>query len=61
MKLQHLAVVFVIIMLPISLVLARYTDVNIGVIQSQASYNDVLLNATYDACLLYTSDAADEL
>ncbi len=32
MKLQHLAVVFVIIMLPISLVLARYTDVNIGVI-----------------------------
>ena len=53
MKLQHLAVVFVIIMLPISLVLARYTDVNIGVIQSQASYNDVLLNATYDAVRAY--------
>ena len=49
MKLQQLAVIFVIIVLPISLVLAMYTDNNIDVLKTQAEYNDMLLTATNDA------------
>ena len=53
MKLQQLAVIFVIIILPISLVLAMYTDNNIDVIKKQAEYNDILLTATNDAVKAY--------
>ena len=53
MKLQQLAVIFVIIVLPISLVLAMYTDNNIDVLKTQAEYNDILLTATNDAVKAY--------
>ncbi len=53
MKLQQLAVIFVIIVLPISLVLAMYTDNNIDVLKKQAEYNDMLLTATNDAVKAY--------
>ena len=53
MKLQQLAVIFVIIVLPISMVLAMYTDNNISVLEAQADYNDILLTATNDAVQAY--------
>ena len=53
MKLQQLAVIFVIIVLPISLVLSIYTNNNISVLETQADYNDILLTATNDAVQAY--------
>ena len=53
MKLQQLAVIFVIIVLPISLVLSMYTDNNIDVIEAQADYDSILLTATNDAVNAY--------
>ena len=49
MKLQHLAIVFVIIILPISMVLSYYTGTQIKTIKQQQSYNSKLLTATYDS------------
>lgn len=49
MKIQQLAVVFIIIILPIVLVLSEYTDNNIKVLQKQAEYSDILLSSTNDA------------
>ena len=49
MKIQQLAVVFIIIILPIALVLSEYTDNNIKVLQKQAEYSDILLSSTNDA------------
>lgn len=53
MKLQQLAVVFVIIVVPIAMVLSMYTNNNIEVLEAQADYNDILLNATNDAVQAY--------
>ena len=53
MKLQQLAVVFVIIVVPIAMVLSMYTNNNIEVLEAQADYNDILLNATNDAAQAY--------
>ena len=49
MKLQQLAVVFIIIVLPIALVLSEYTNQNIEVLNKQAEYDNILLTSTYDA------------
>ena len=53
MKLQQLAVIFVIIVVPISLVLSMYTNNNTEVLRTQAEYNNILLNATNDAVNAY--------
>ncbi len=53
MKLQQLAVIFVIIVVPISMVLTMYTNNNIEVLEAQADFNDVLLSATNDAVYAY--------
>ena len=53
MKIQQLAVIFVIIVVPISLVLSMYTTNNTEVLKTQAEYNSVLLNATNDAVNAY--------
>ena len=53
MKLQQLAVIFVIIVVPISLVLSMYTNKNTEVLRTQAEYNSILLNATNDAVNAY--------
>ena len=42
MKLQQLAVIFVIIVVPISLVLSMYTNKNTEVLRTQAEYNSIL-------------------
>lgn len=48
MKIQHLAVIFVIIIIPISLVLSFYINTHISTIEKQTQYNTKLINATYD-------------
>ena len=49
MKYQYLAVVFVIIMLPISLVFLAYIGTQLDTLDLQLSYDTKLDNATYDA------------
>lgn len=49
MKIQNLAVIFIIIMLPISLVLTVYVQNQVQTITLQTSYDKKLKNATYDA------------
>ena len=52
-KLQHLAVIFAIIIIPVSLVLAYYVRSEIDTIKLQATYDEVLINATSDAVKAY--------
>lgn len=49
MKLQHLAIIFVIIMLPISMVVTVYIQTQIDTIKLQDLYSTKLSTATYDA------------
>lgn len=49
MKLQHLAIIFVIIILPVSLVISSYIQTQINTITLQTNYSSILQNATYDA------------
>ena len=49
MKIQNLAVMFIIIILPISMVLSSYTTTRIRTLNLQTSYDSSLYDATYDA------------
>lgn len=49
MKLQHLAVIFVLIIIPISLVMSQYIQTQIETIRLQTLYTKSLNTATYDA------------
>ena len=49
MKLQHIAIIFVIIIVPISLVLSNYISMHMKTIELQAAYNANLINATHDS------------
>ncbi len=49
MKLQYLAVIFVIIILPISLVLGHYIQTQVETLNMQTNYTTKLNGATYDA------------
>lgn len=49
MKLQTLAVLFILIMLPITVVTSRYIKTEISTINTEAYYDLKLTNATYDA------------
>lgn len=49
MKIQNLAVIFIIIILPISLVLTAYVQNQIKTLELQMSYDTKLTNSTYDA------------
>lgn len=53
MKLQHLAVIFIIIIMPISMVLSTYVNNLIDVSNKEAKYDALLLNSTYDAVRTY--------
>lgn len=53
MKIQNLAVLFIIIILPISLVLATYTKSRVETISLQATYDSKLNDATHDALKAY--------
>ena len=49
MKLQHLAIIFVIIILPISMVISEYIQTQIDTISLQTQYSSKLHTATHDA------------
>lgn len=49
MKIQNLAVIFIVIILPISMVLTSYTHSQMKTLDLQISYDSKLDNATYDA------------
>ena len=49
MKIQNLAVIFIIIVLPISMVLTSYVQNQVQTLKLQISYDTKLTNATYDA------------
>lgn len=64
MKIQSLAVMFIILILPISLVLSSYTQSRIETLSLQSSYDSKLNDATYDALKAYqlnslSSDTSD--
>ena len=49
MKLQHLAIIFIIIIIPISVTMSEYIQSQIDTITLQTAYTQSLNNATYDA------------
>lgn len=49
MKIQNLAIIFIIIMLPISMVLTTYVQSQVETLNLQILYDSKLNNATYDA------------
>lgn len=49
MKLQYMIVIFIVVVLPISLVLSYYTDLQIESMVMQVSYDTKLTDATHDA------------
>lgn len=49
MKIQELAIIFVIIILPISIVLSAYTQFQIQTLNTQTLYDTKLTSATFDA------------
>ena len=53
MKIQSLAVIFIILILPISLVLANYTQTRVETLSLQTQYDSKLNSATYDALKAY--------
>lgn len=48
MKIQYLAVIFILIILPILIVLSQYTNIQIDTINKQTKYSKFLSDATYD-------------
>ena len=49
MKLQSLTIIFIIIVLPISLVLSAYIGYELKTIEKQNMYNTGVVKATHDA------------
>ncbi len=58
MKLQHLTVIFVIIVLPITLILSAYTGAQIDILTLQNQYDNMLLTATYDGIKAFQLNAS---
>lgn len=59
MKLQHLAVIFVLIIIPISLVMSQYVQTQIDTIRLQTLYTKSLDTATYDALKAFQINSAN--
>ena len=53
MKIQNLAIIFIIIILPISIVLSSYTKNRVKTISIQSNYDSKLNDATHDAIKAY--------
>lgn len=53
MKIQYLAVIFIIIIMPITIVFSEYINNQITTVQTENSYDAKLLNSTYDAIKAY--------
>ena len=61
MKLQHIIIIFVIIIVPISLTLSSYINAHIKTIENQTKYNNVLINATYDGIKAFQLNTANNM
>lgn len=61
MKLQHIIIIFVIIIVPISLVLSVYINMHIKTIENQTKYNNILINATYDGIKAFQLNTANNM
>ena len=59
MKIQELAIIFIIIILPISLLLSEYTQFQIQTIALQTEYDTRLTAATYDAIRAFQLNSAN--
>lgn len=59
MKLQHLAIIFIIIIVPISFVLSEYLHIHIQTIEYQTQYDTRLMNATHDAANAFQINTAN--
>ena len=53
MKIQSLAIIFIIIIMPITIVLSQYIDNRITTEVTELEYNTRLLNSTYDSIKAY--------
>lgn len=60
MKIQSLAVIFAIIVLPLVIILSYYLTYEIKTISLQTSYDTKLINATYDAMAAFELNTANE-
>ena len=53
MKLSNLSIIFIIIMLPLSVVLSTYMQLQIDVLLAKEDYSTKLLDSTYDGILSF--------
>ena len=60
MKLQHVSILFVIIFMPIILVTSYFISLQVDTVKLQTSYDEKLLNATYDAMTAFELNTANE-
>ena len=60
MKIQELAIVFILLILPISLALSEYTQFQIKTQTTQTLYDSKLTAATYDAIQAFQINAKNE-
>lgn len=60
MKIQELAIVFILIIFPISLLLSEYTQFQIKTLKLQTEYDSKLTAATYDAIKAFQINAKNE-
>lgn len=61
MKIQELAIIFIIIILPISIVLSVYTQYQVQAINTQTQYDEKLTSATYDVIKAFQINAEDDV
>ncbi|MBR3163653.1 MAG: hypothetical protein IKF17_06120 [Clostridia bacterium] len=57
MKIQSLAIIFIIIIIPMSIILSEYLQSQINTINLQTSYDSRLIGATYDAVRAFQLNA----
>lgn len=61
MKLQHIIIIFVIIIVPISIVLSAYINTQIKTIDYQTEYNKKLIDATYDGIKAFQLNTSNNM
>ncbi len=60
MKIENLAIIFLLIIVPISLLLSEYTQFQVQTINLQTEYDAKLTSATYDAIRAFQLNSANE-
>lgn len=59
MKIQYIAVIFIIIILPIAMTMSYYISAQIDTINLQTQYNTKLTNSTYDSMMAFQINTAN--